>query len=435
MRILKILDSDFGRELRPKFACDVDYEQAGYDLANLALSTSVNVAGAARQQKYNRELMALSHEYNKDLQLQSANLEQRNWQSQFDASNSYNTPSNQVSRLLAAGVNPFVDSSTAAPVAGTNSSPSPSSVGVAGVSPLPAPNVNYTSALRDLVSAAKDSRELPFVSDKIQAEIDRIINESKDSAARASLTQIKADIEGEFGARTAERTLKLLSSRIREVQSIVDKNDMEGFLAWKQGLLADANRALTAKEYEWLEPKVKKYLDLLESQIKSNYASAEESHANAGLIDERKTGQILANGLDAKLYDGKSEMFDNELRKIKLENEQLAYSIEIAAANAQVAKVRGDNAVVVFWRDFIMDTVERGVGIYGSVASAKASLGNMKSYRDLSETQQKRVDAEIEDMVQNRAIRTAEDKVKFNHKHVEHTQRTPNGTITKSYYE
>lgn len=412
----------FGRDLRPKHLLQAlpFTEQLGVDVAGGLMG----IFGAGLQNDWARDNMRLAKDLNKELQEHSADLEQRNWQTQFDKTNAYNLPSNQVGRLLAAGVNPFIDTSTAAPVAGSATSPAPSGVGVAGVSPLPAPEVNLAGSIRTLVSAAKDAKELPFVQEQIQAHIKNLLAQAANEQEKTEINRIAKEIQQEFGKQTAEKSLKLLNERINEVRSIIDKNDMEGLRAFSESLLNDAKRALTAKEYDAFDAKFQKLLELWQSEITQNRASAVHHTASADYEHWQAEGQKIKNGIDALIYKRDKETFDDVVSKIKNESSISEANVAVARAAAARAAIEEDYAVQMFWKDFLTDCLSSGI----DVLELWANFKNAGSYARLSKAQKAKVDQDI-------AQFEREILEKKYGKKVVHRQRTPNGDFTETYYE
>lgn len=423
MKVNLIVNNGFGRELRPNHFCE-PITTAALIAGGASLgSTLLGIGGSAASNQLTRDNMRLQASLNKELQQQSAELSQKNWLEQFNLQNKYNLPSAQVSRLMAAGINPFVDGSAAAPVAGNQQGPSPSTVGVAGVQSHAAPAMNLAGSIRDLIAAAKEAKGIPYLDKLIESQIKSLVSKANSDEANAVLTSISAEIKREFGMKTASKTLELMDKRLGEIQSIIDRNDMEGLKAWKEGLLADARAALTAKEYQAFETKLSKLFALYDSQIESNKASAQESRASAGLLGERTNGQIIENGINALVYDKKADILDAELKKLKAEGKLTEEQYNIASAAAARAALEKEYAEVLFWKDFITDIVETGVDVVDAIKAIKVS----QSYKNMSESSKRRADLEL-DKFEREILE------KKGGKKVTHTQRTPNGTITEEYH-
>lgn len=428
MKIIKILNADLGREMRPKFACGIlDVLGPVGDIVSGTLdSFGLDFLGDAENNYWQAKQMEHQYIYNKNLQTHSAELAQRQWNEQFDKTNQYNLPANQVARLMAAGINPFVDSSTAAPVAGTAQPQGPSSIGVPSVSTPPVPVSGSSAGLRELVEAAKAAKEVPYMEELIQARIKDLLGKVTDAEARAELNKVLADIHNTLGRENKDLENKLLKKQIPYLQSLTDKADMEGLLAWKQGCLADAKAALTSAEYANYEGLINRLFKVYESQARMNNAAAGESVSQTKLNISRTTAQDIENGLNALLFEDKQTKFRAEIDKLTLENGIAAYQLDVAAAKAKEAKVRGDHAEMLFWRDFVLETLEGATDI-------ASNLQKIKSFRSLSESSQKKVEAEVKHMEDDIKLRTAEGNAKYNKTEVTHTQRTPNGTITTKH--
>lgn len=362
--------------------------------------------------------------YQKDLQNESYRLGNMYWNAQFDKQNEYNLPSNQVNRLLAAGINPFVDGSTASPI--SSNADSSSVAGGAPSVPLPsaASYPSVAGSVAQLVSAVKESESIPYVQDQLKAEIKRLLASARSDDAKATLDEITGRIQREFGRENADKALKLLTKKISEVQSIIDKNDSESLLNWKRGLVADAEQTLTANKVNEFRTYVDKLYQVYDSQISANKASANQSNTQAAVNREITTEKQLENGLNAALFDGKIDQFEIQINKLKSEAEITESQVEVARAAAAVAQYEKDNAAMLFWRDFILETLGKSVDI----ATAVRSWKNISSYSSLSESKKREVDLQVQKFDREILEKKAGKKV-------ERTRRTSQGNIKETYYQ
>lgn len=132
-----------------------DY-QFNYNRALMSDANIYNNQSMATQNNYNVQNAKMSQGWTQDNMRLSSDLERQNWQYAFDAQNSYNDPSSQYHRLLAAGYNPQLANGTVNTLGGTgmNSSPNASapSVGSAGLPTLGPGSVGLGSVKVDLAN-------------------------------------------------------------------------------------------------------------------------------------------------------------------------------------------------------------------------------------------------------------------------------------------
>lgn len=397
MKIAKILDSDFGREMRPKHFCILGIDDMAF--ATIA-GGALDVLGGAATNQLTRDNMRLQSRLNKELQEQAADLQQRNWQTQFDKSNEYNTPSKQVSRLMAAGVNPFVDSSTAAPVAGTNTSPSASGVGVAGVNSAAGPQFNFGGTIRDIVAAARGAKELPYVNELMQGVIKSYFAGAENQSQQARLNQMEADIKAALGKDYAKLIKSKMYAEMLHEWSGAIKDAKLGKLADAQALtekeraievkmnalLNEAKKKLTEQETTALEQKLPELIKVLRTEAELNSKQAKESESRTKL-------NHISAAIREQTMQGDIERVFVELDKA--ENERIISSsqVQTARAAAEMAKKTNEHWEQTFWLNFVSSCVDMGLKVFDSYTK-------MGVYKNLSKIQQQRIDLEVKKMEQ-----------------------------------
>ena len=115
-----------------------------------------NYQSMATQNNYNVQNAQMSQGWTQDNMRLSSDLERQNWQFAFDQQNSYNDPSAQYQRLLAAGYNPQLANGTVNTLGGSGMSSSPNasapSVSSAGLASIGASSVGLGSVKQDLAA-------------------------------------------------------------------------------------------------------------------------------------------------------------------------------------------------------------------------------------------------------------------------------------------
>lgn len=167
--------------------------------------------GESDKTRRERDLQA-----SKDLSAYNVNLQRdaqsQLWAQQFDATNKYNSPSAQLERLYEAGINPLTfkdfENTSSAGVGGSVSG------GGSYQSSLPSGFQNAMTALQTITNTSKSLADIsklkaetdnitattPYVADMNQAQIDKLISESKKALSdkdvnEETISQIKQNID------------------------------------------------------------------------------------------------------------------------------------------------------------------------------------------------------------------------------------------------
>lgn len=148
-----------------------------------------------RQHKYNLELQNNAHQMAMEQMTHGANLQQENWETQFNMQNEYNSPEAQMQRLEDAGLNPAFSgeignqsSMGAAASAPSGSAPSPSAgmPNMPPMSPIGSDLINMYTALRgDKREQEKQGRTLDLMS----AEIDNLLSQADLNIKQGNYTE------------------------------------------------------------------------------------------------------------------------------------------------------------------------------------------------------------------------------------------------------
>ena len=261
---------------------------------------------AMETNKYNRENMIIQNLMNRD-----------NW----NMENEYNMPSNQVQRLQAAGLNPYLmlnggSSGVASSMPGVTTQP--------GVTP-------DTSQARGIVGSIGDSIQAYLNGSQLGLQMDaqRIQNKFDKSAVQPRLGKIWSDYkdssnrEGISGIEYSKAQEDWLAKQRINGKNIVDGkidySSVEGYYAWTN-LLAldnlskvidnlDIDSKTKRKKYEWIDKREQANLDMIASNIDLNTSSISRNiseidrnnHLNAltdaqkGLVLSKKKAQDLEN--------------------------------------------------------------------------------------------------------------------------------------------
>lgn len=241
------------------------------------------------------------------------------WQRRFDMENEYNTPSAQVARLKAAGLNPAAmlgntGGLTAAGAADPGTS-SPGQFPSHQVTPMPLQNPNgvssssqmYSSVAQMIESISSASR-LGLESERqkktLQATLDNIISDTNNKEAAAALTNIKSILLNTKGGDLISSYIAKMNG---ELSLAVAKGDTEKvqqlYLSSLKEFTDNKSKALQ-EVLPQIQPYFETYFDVQKTQAEKNKADAEESRASAAkqraetiTIDSLRDGQVRGQQL------------------------------------------------------------------------------------------------------------------------------------------
>lgn len=304
---------------------------------------------------------------------------------QYEDSKRWNSVTEQVKRLRAAGINPAFALGAVTPgFASSVSAPgfnSPQSLDVGGIAS--ALQGAYTNIPQSELSESQkllnnaNQRQVEFDNQLNQifghkqrsAEIDKIIQEASKYHEEAVLAQVQGDTEK--SQQALNKSMQLLNQAKKALTDSekvrIDKINLREAARWDI-------------EQRTGEATIKK----LRSGAAADYATAEEARANASYTRYEESFQraLEANNLDQAISIG-NKMFNEELiSKAQLDQ------VRAAAALAQNA---ADHAEALFWKDYCLD-------LLGGLVDVGTSIFNAKSFRNLSKSSQQRVKNQLEEI-------------------------------------
>lgn len=299
----------------------------------------------------------------------SAQLQQENWEQQFEQSNLYNSPSAQIERLKAAGINPYLTSSGSAQVLSGLNTMSPSASAPSAVTQPK----SLMQMVGDAVQAYKTLEEGSVVKPSAEADIG-----AKQAAAR--LDEINADREAFnleldriFGKD--ERSAALKNKQQEFFNMVADMEKLQG-----EARLAKAQEALTylkqiqqefanvgekyaagllKKQHDSYEARLNNELSIGRSEQTKNYAAAGESSANAAKVQ-------IENDVQGKLRDwflsNQDKNLENYIQKLVTDGWISKKDAEEAIEKARNAHERNHNTWLRYG-NYLLDKINVGSAV------------------------------------------------------------------------
>lgn len=295
---------------------------------------------ALEQQMQQQEWQDTANEADRQFQmeqwLREFQAQQDEWTRQFNLENEYNTPSAQVARLSAAGINPVaafqsVQGSTgSAAVGGSSSPPSPaypsshsvSPVGLAHVSGISSDSMMFSSLaqLGDSLSKLKqvglnEQRQQAM----LNAEVQNTVADTQQKRESAALTSTLNSIKSAFGDKQAQAEVSKL---IADSYQAYSDGDYKKALS----LVADTEKDLNAQKYAYnkeaypeLVTNLRKLGNLYQAKVGESQAAAAQHRAQATYLgaltqteNELRDGRVKGLELSNQLADIQRQLGNRE---------------------------------------------------------------------------------------------------------------------------
>lgn len=316
-------------------------------------SAAVSAYGVHQQNKnIDKQLAAqarensLNRKYNLQLAMMQNKLNRQQWQME----NAYNSPSAQIQRMRAAGLNP--DMMYGGGVSGNLSASSPSMTSGAPSSPMDFTALGSKRTIGDVAIQAAQLAQVKAQTKNIEADTTKKGHESDILASDAS-----------FRDAINQGQLDLTRMQIRNINSDMQVNNSQMMKM----------RAETRKLYQETENLMKSY-DLIKSQIANMDADTAYKQLR-GILDSKETG-ALVNKLAAD-----TNLSRAECRAIvsRLPYELLGLKADAAYTQEQTDLVKLENDVVSwqFDQDKTYDDWKRSVGVAGDVVNCLEGLASI----------------------------------------------------------
>lgn len=370
---------------------------------------------------WNSQFEAENAEYERRLQ-----LEQDQWQRQFDITNAYSSPSAQVARLRAAGFNPALSGNSGVGVPSFSPSVSSPSVGSpslpsASVSPSSGLSVPFYDVASQFSSVAQlaDSVSKLQTSDVnkqkfdtlIQHEVDNITADTDLKRSQSSYQDVMKLIEESTGKDKRLAEIGKLFSEAYQCYSLGDLNKASELNQLAMERLNHIEGDIKLETKSLLLSNMAKQGQLYDAQRSAAYASANASNASANYMNElSKTESALRSGrvtaLD--LQNGIST-YQKMVAESDAVVSQSTKSERIGFLIQQVENMRLLNAQSIQQlRKMVSDNdwngVEHALGCLGSAVGSVANVGNMSSnmLNSLSNVQRNTIQASYVELMRQR---------------------------------
>lgn len=270
------------------------------------------------QRQFEEQVRLQRQMFEEQLDLQRESDLQK-WRQQFEAETQYNSPSNQVARLMSAGINPAAAASQimggnavsigsgSSSVPSSAGAPSGGSVGSHSVSPLGVSIPQYStdsalfSSAAQLVDSMSKLGDLGLASERqkatLSATVQNMIADTQNKQEQAAITRVQNAI---LSATGDEKVRSEIMKAYADSYAAYQKGDYDKAQSGINKLMADIENGrykLDMEKQPYVLASLSNQSQMYKSQSVANYASATASNASARLSDAlAKTEDALRNG-------------------------------------------------------------------------------------------------------------------------------------------
>lgn len=348
-----------------------------------------------------RELAELQHQWDVEENEKNRQFQRDEWTRQFDLVNAYNDPAQAKARLAKAGLNASAILGGQGSAIGQSSASPSAPSGASGLNPMPdlISQIGFQSKesimrrLSILGELGKSSALLPETKAKLSAEVGDLLSDARFKDIRSDAEQFSLELDKIFkpimnkvGVKKALADLALVDAETRLAIKNGEKIDEEKLNLAEERLLTIAKRELSEKDREkveielnWLNAEKRQALAESKSRETANYASANESNANASQIkfwnDLNNRPDVKHELVRAAKEQGKAAVNANAISEKQAK--QLEYLVEQAA-------YANDMKEFTYWSNQVSSWVES----VGNAASQFYGAGALRELIKLRQGQQ-----------------------------------------------
>lgn len=348
-----------------------------------------------------RKLAELQHQWDVEENEKNRQFQRDEWSRQFDLVNAYNNPAQAKARLAKAGLNASAILGGQGSAIGQSSASPSAPSGASGLNPMPdlVSQIGFQSKesvmrrLSILGELGKNSALLPQTKAKLSAEVEDLLSDARFKDIRSDAEQFSLELDKIFkpimnkvGVKKALADLALVDAETRLAVKNGEKIDEEKLNLAEERLLTIAKRELSEKDREkveielrWLNAEKRQALAESKSRESANFASANESNANAAQIkfwnDLNNRPDVKHELVRAAKEQGKAAVNANAISEKQAK--QLEYLVEQSA-------YANDMKEFTYWSNQVSSWVES----VGNAASQFYGAGALRELIKLRQGQQ-----------------------------------------------
>lgn len=317
---------------------------------------------------------------------------------QYEDSKRYNSAPAVVQRLRAAGINPalaFAGGQTGMAHASSVAPPATipmRGLDMAGLSAM-ANSIDLNKSKRDLSNQERALLNARTTAQEFENRMNLLFGEqAKKADIQRAISDAVLNYQNALLAKERGNTERTQQSLNRAAEA----------LKYAMKDLTEEQRNKIVKELEWYDDFAVADIDLKEAQTASNLADVplkKSQEANNYASAENQRAQAALSRFEKSFREAKapSDIAKAASEAVIAFNQEgiTGWQVKAAEYAAEKAKVEASWAEAYAWKDFILSCIN---DVAVSVWNAFTAFKNSKSWQNMSQTQQKRMEAEVQKM-------------------------------------
>lgn len=307
-------------------------------------------------------------------------LQQQNWQSQFDITNAYNSPSSQMARLRAAGINPsaMLSNSGLASLGTSGATPSgfsataPNGVPFAGHSVSPASPPSFGglssqaaqfSSIAQMADSVSKLQQVGLNSERqkalLGAEVDKAISEADLTNQKAIMQRIENGVANNWLDKKSSAEYQNLINQSYAAFTSGDLNKANELVMQAQERLISLQGEIQAEKFPEELANLQALRKVYKSEETKNYAAVEVSRSQVSLNDalaktenEIRDGKVNAQDLSNSLQAVNLALQSRENERDIKTNEAKIFSILEECRRQGLINEQESAKARLLWKDF-----------------------------------------------------------------------------------
>lgn len=268
------------------------------------------------------------------------NLQNEQWLNQFNIQNAYNNPSAQMSRLLAAGINPgammqnsglaSLGEASSSLSSGSVSSPSTVIPGSHATSPASAPSFGGLSSTvasfssiaqmaESIAKVKKTGADVKRIEELLPHEVENIIQDSNVKRETSLLTEIQKNVAFAWSDKKSAAEFNKLVADSYFAYSNGDLNKANELVAMANERLVSLESEIKVEQRPQLLANLKELQNVYKTEQKRNVSAAHASEASAEASLSSSEFSKEMSETERQLREGKvtEQILENGLRRLR----------------------------------------------------------------------------------------------------------------------
>ena len=336
------------------------------------VSSVLNYGSAINANRNQRLMQARQNEFNRVEAQKQRDWATTQWWSQFNAENAYNDPKNQMSRMAAAGINPFIAAENSSKIGTSASNPSVPSGAVASAAqslPEHVPQLDLSPILMmgNFLKAINEAKKSGADAETTNQLRDWVVKKAKEDVTTAELQN---EYLRKYGDSEHTQNIVYVAAKTLEAYSQRDLNNVTKSKVEEE--MRDIMAAAGLKEFD-LKLKNATWDDLVE-QVHQDLLNKKKEGV---LLDESAKTEKAKQGALAAEAQNYVAQASKAFAEAKTENEKRTFIVDNARSLANMSDLEVRKFQQTFWDEVNLTREE--------LAIAKATFAMIMQTKDFNE--------------------------------------------------